>query len=135
MYVVLLGGGQRHWPSVFHLCCLRGACPGNTLCLQGDLSVAGRLREFLSFWEITSDKWVLDILKQGINSIELLHIPHFAGVQSTRPPSLGTDVLSSKVDGLLRKHAILPVPLDQERDRYFSTYFIVPRRIGDFDQS
>ena len=81
--------------------------------LWKELPVVGRFREFLPFGEgITSDQWVLNILRRGY-SIELLRVPHFAGVQSTRPPSLGADVLSSEVDSLLCKHAVVTVPLDQ----------------------
>ena len=39
-------------------------------------------------------------------------------------------MLSGEVTGLLQKYAIVPVPLDQERDRFFSTYFIVPKKDG-----
>ena len=92
--------------------------------------MAGRLKEFLPFWEqITSDRWVLNILRRGY-SIERLHIPPFTVVQSTRPPTLGTDLLSSEVAGLLQKCAVVPVPLDQGRDGYLSTYFIVPKKDG-----
>ena len=45
---------------------------------------------------------------------------------------LGIDVLSSEVEGLLRKHAVVPVSLDQEREGYFSTFFIVPEKMAVF---
>ena len=89
------------------------------MCLLEDLLVADRLREFLPFWEITSDQWVLNILREGY-SIELLHVPPFAGICSIRPSPLGADVLSKEVNVFLHKRAAVPVPLDQERAGYFA---------------
>ena len=34
------------------------------------------------------------------------------------------------MEGLLRKGAVKPVPLDQERSGFYSTYFLVPKRDG-----
>ena len=63
--------------------------------------MAGRLSEFLPFWEeITSNQWVLNIIRRGY-SIELMHTPHFIGVWSTRSPTCGTDMLSGEVADLL----------------------------------
>ena len=42
----------------------RESCARDILCLREELPVAGRLREFLPFWEeITKDQWVLDIIR------------------------------------------------------------------------
>ena len=54
----------------------------------------------------------------------------FLGFGAQGLPHLAPTLLSSKVDGLLHKHAIVPVSLDQERDGYFSTYFIVTTKDG-----
>ena len=40
------------------------------------------------------------------------------------------DVLLEEVSALLRKGAIEPVP-EKERDGYYSTYFLVPKKTGD----
>ena len=81
---------------------------GDTLCLREHLPVVGMLGEFFPFWEeITSDQWVDNVLRNGY-SIKLLCITHFVEVRNTRPPLLGTDILSSEVDGLLHKHAVGP---------------------------
>ena len=34
------------------------------------------------------------------------------------------------MEGLIRKGVVKPVPLDQERSRFYSTYFLVPKRDG-----
>jgi hypothetical protein len=59
-----------------------------------------------------------------------VHQPLFRGVLPTKPSTFGADVLSSEVEGLLLKGAVVPIPLDQEADGYFSTYFIVPKKDG-----
>ena len=97
------------------------------MCLKEEILVAGRLRDFLPFWvKIATDQWVLNII-QHVFSIELLHIFHFNGVWSTKPPLLGASILSGEVKGLLHKQAVVPVPLNQENEGYFSTYFLIPK--------
>jgi len=92
--------------------------------------VAGRLAHFLPFWQkITRDAWVLDIVQNGYK-IELTSTHPTRGVVPTKPPPSGIDTLSEEVAGLLRKGAVVPIPLDQEEDGYFSTYFIVPKKDG-----
>ena len=60
------------------------------------------------------------MISQGY-AIELLGIPQYRA---------GPDVLSEEVEDLLRKGVIKSVPLDQERSRFYSTYFLVPKRDG-----
>jgi len=38
--------------------------------------------------------------------------------------------VSEEVAGLLRKGAVVAIPLDWEENVYFSTYFIVPKKEG-----
>ena len=68
------------------------------------------------------------MISQGY-AIELLGTPQYRGVKST-PPHVRPDVLSDEVEDLLRKGVIKPVPLDQERSGFYSTYFLVPKRDG-----
>ena len=81
-----------------------------------------------SFWEdmIQVDHWVLEVIHQGY-SIELLQTTPFQGVRSTPSPPTCPNILTEEVEDLLRKRAVTPVPLDKERSRFYSTYFLVPK--------
>ena len=71
--------GARRWVASLPPSLPLENLSGNTKCRQEEFPVAGRLREFLPFWkEITSDQWVLDIIRQGY-SIELMHTHPFMG--------------------------------------------------------
>ena len=50
--------------------------------------------------------------------------------KSTPPPRARSDILSNEVEDLLRKGVVKPVPLDQERKGFYSSYFLVPERDG-----
>ena len=73
-----------------------------------------------------------ELLGAGDHPLEELHkaaqTPQFRGVRSTPSPSTGPDVLTMAVENLLRKRAVSLVPLDQERDGFYSTYFLVSNR-------
>jgi len=85
---------------------------------------------FLPYWQsITSDAWVLDIIRRGY-SIELIEQPPWSGIRPTKPPSAAIDTLTEEVDGLLRKGAVVPVSSARELEGHFSTYFIVPKKDG-----
>ena len=103
----------------------------DTLCLMPEIPVAGRLTHFARFWEdvFQADLWVLEIVNQGY-SIELFHTPQFRGVRNTQSNPAGPDMLTAEVKDLLRKRAVAPVPLDQDREGFFSMYFLVPKRDG-----
>ena len=90
--------------------------------------MAGRLAHFLPFRQevIQSDCWVLEIVSQRY-SIEVLRILQYRGVKSTPPPRARPDILSDEVKDLLRKGEVKPVPLDQARNRFYSTYFLVAK--------
>ena len=86
---------------------------------------------FLPLWEevIQADHCVLEIVLQ-VYSIELVRTPLFRGVWSTPVPCKEIEVLSNKVEDLLRKSVIVLTPLDQVRIGYYSTYFLVPKSDG-----
>ena len=100
-------------------------------CLKEEIPVACRLVHFLSFWVevIQADHWVLEIIRQGY-SIELVRTHRFHRVQNTPVPRDGMELLSSEVEDLLRKGAIVQTPLVQGRSGYYSTYFLVPKKDG-----
>ena len=91
----------------------------------------GHLAHFLPFWRevMQADHWVLEVVSQGY-SIELLQTPHFRGVRNTPPPPAAPSSPSEEVEDLLRKGVVKPVPLDQKRSGFYSTYFLVPKRDG-----
>ena len=97
----------------------------NTLCLRPEIPLAGCVAHFSSFWEevIQAGCWVLEIVHQGYGT-ELLHAPPFRGVRSTQSPPAGPDMLTTEVEDLLSKRAVAAVPLDQEREGFYSTYFV-----------
>ena len=100
-----------------------------TYCIRPELPQAGRLTHFLPFWEmITTDPWVLNVIRQGY-SLELLRIPRFNGIHRT-PVRDGGSALSDEVVDLCEKSAVRPIPLGQEREGFYSTYFIVPKKDG-----
>ena len=115
----------------------RGTSPGPMyqptqaciLCFRPEIPMAGRLTYFS--WEevIQANCLVLEIIHQGY-TIELLQTPQFKGVMSTPSPPAGPHVLADEVEDLLRKRAVMPVRLDQERSGFYSTYFLVPKQDG-----
>ena len=44
------------------------------------------------------------------------------------PPPARTDILSEEVEDMVREGVVNPVPLDQERSGFYSTYFLVPKQ-------
>ena len=60
----------------------------------------------------------------------MLGIPQYRGVKSTLLPRARPDILSDEVEYLIRKGVVKLVPLDQERNGFYSTYFLVPKRDG-----
>ena len=75
---------------------------------------------------ILADHLVLELVLQGY-SVELLQTPQYKGVRNTPPPPARPVILSKEVEDLLGKGVVKPVPLDQERSRFYSAYFLVPK--------
>ena len=95
-----------------------------------ELPVAGRLSQFIDHWRlITNDAWVLSVVSTGY-AFEMVRFPSFNGIRATRETSSGLLVLSDEVESLLQKRAVVPVPPGQEREGYYSTYFLVPKKDG-----
>jgi hypothetical protein len=96
-----------------------------------NLPVGGRIQKFKQNWiNLVSDQWVLNIVSQGYK-IEFVQIPQFAGVRET-PLNKGPhqEALLEEVQQLLVKNAIEPVPKNQEREGFYSTFFLVPKKQG-----
>lgn len=97
------------------------------------IPVGGRLAHFLDQWEeITTDSWVLSILRGGLglrfNSLPPLSI-------TPVPFSVPTDpqrvlLLSEEVSTLLQKSAIEEVPLTSLDPGFYSRIFLVPKKTG-----
>lgn len=84
------------------------------------------LNQLLPGWEsITSDQWVLMIIKEGY-SIEFRMDPPLHTFRMT--PS--TDILPEEVQKLLSKIAIELEPTGERSRWVFSRYFVVPKRDG-----
>lgn len=104
-------------------------------CLRPDLPVGGRLPHFLDKWrEVTSDRWVLDVVEQGL-VIDFVGVPpKFNGIRETSMPSSPSmhTILMQEVESLLQKGAIQEVPEGNREEGYYSTYFLVQKKSGDF---
>ena len=95
-----------------------------------DLPVAGRLSRFLPFWRtLTTDKWVLEVVAQGL-SLEILSPPPFNGLVTTNPPRRFVSAMAEEVADLLQKGAVKVVQPYGTMDGFYSTYFIVPKKSG-----
>ena len=105
-------------------------CPEGTYSLRPALPLAGRLTHFLQFWKaITTDQWVLQIIEFGYR-LDFAGSPPSSGVRVTTLRGDSQSVLMEEVEGLLEKCAIELVPPGQEKDGFYSTYFVVPKKDG-----
>ena len=75
------------------------------------------------------DGLIRGILEVGYR-IPFTKVPHFQGIRQTPLTGKYADMLLEEVSTLSRKGAIEPVPR-KERDGYYSTYFLVPKKTGD----
>ena len=102
----------------------------DTLCIRPSLPPAGRLTHFLPFWEkVTSDPWVLKVIRSGYLLEIAKQLPSRRKILTT-PLRDGGHVLLEEVAELLGKSAVEPVPPGQERDGFYSTYFLVEKKDG-----
>ena len=91
----------------------------------------GRLTHFfLTEWEsITSDKWVLDLIREGYK-LEFIRKPSFPGIKETVVPSCQTMLLEKEIENLLSKNAIERVQKKDNMKGFYSTLFLVPKKNG-----
>ena len=95
-----------------------------------EIPVGGRLTHFLTEWEsITSDKWVLDLIREGYK-LEFIRKPSFRGIKETVVPSCQTMLLEKEIENLLSKNAIERVQKKDTMKGFYSTLFLVPKKNG-----
>ena len=94
------------------------------------IPVGGRLKYFWKEWtNITEDKWVLSIIKNGY-LLEFHQNPPFSGVKQTNVNVKNLAILNSEIKDLLEKGAIEPVPVKERMEGFYSTLFLVPKKSG-----
>ena len=84
---------------------------------------------FLPEWaSVTSDKWVLDVIRHGY-ALEFSDMPpRFTGIRRTKMPRQKQhNILLQEVQTLLSKKAIELVPPHKVWDGFYSTLFMVPK--------
>ena len=84
---------------------------------------------FLPEWvSVTSDKWVLDVIRHGYALEFSDMLPRFTGIRRTKMPRQKQhNMLLQEVQTLLSKKAIELVPPHKVRDGFYSTLFMVPK--------
>ena len=94
----------------------------------------GRLTHFLKEWlMITSDHWVLEVILKGYFVEFIQNLPTNWGVRCTHVQvnSEARKVLCHEIQNLLEKNVIVPVPVNQVEQGFYSTFFLVPKKTGD----
>ena len=97
--------------------------------------VGGRLTLFLKEWlMITSDRWVLEVIQKGYAIEFIQNPPTNWGVKCTPVPvnSEARKVLCQEIQNLLEKNVIVPVPVDQVGQGFYSTFFLVQKKTGGY---
>jgi mRNA-degrading endonuclease HigB of HigAB toxin-antitoxin module len=96
-----------------------------------EIPVGGRLSHFLPQWKnITTDKWVLDVISQGYK-LEFVKVPPFLGIKSTNVPRKNESIIKQEIDALLQKNAIEKVSQRDIYSGFYSTLFLVPKKNGE----
>lgn len=87
--------------------------------------VGGRISQYLRNWQaITSDRWVLNIVKSG-HTLEFQHQPPSQPPRATEFKHL--HLLRLEADQLLLKGAIEMVPLSKRGKGFYSRFFLVQK--------
>ena len=96
-----------------------------------EIPVGGRLSHFLHAWEkITTDKWVLDVVKHGYK-LEFIQKPPFLGIKPTNVALESQAIIKQEIDSLLNKNAIEIVKPVEMHSGFYSTLFLVPKKNGE----
>ena len=99
--------------------------------LFSKIPVGGRLSHFLPEWEkITTDKWILSIIKEGYQ-LEFIQKPPFLGIKQTLVNAKNLEILDLEIKSLLEENAIEQVPKNQIQCGFYSTLFLVPKKNGE----
>lgn len=103
----------------------------SVLCKFPEIPVGGRLKYFVQEWEkITQDQWVLSVIRDGLK-FEFTAKPPYTGIRHTNVNVQNAAILQSEVEKLLQKGAIEPVPPENMKTGFYSTFFLVPKKTGD----
>ena len=93
------------------------------------MPVGGRIQLFLTFWhQITSDNWILEVVREGY-ALEFVGPPPPGPVRITPAGAKGSPV-RLEVQALLKKKAIEPVDPHRRGGRFYSTFFLRPKKSG-----
>lgn len=95
-----------------------------------EIPVGGRLFYFLKEWQkITDDQWVLNVIKEGYK-LEFKSKPQLTGVRKTCAPAKSLAILNSEIKDLKEKNAVEIVPQREIPNGFYSTFFLVPKKMG-----
>lgn len=95
-----------------------------------EIPVGGRLKFFYQNWQnITDDKWVLSVIKEGFKFNFIKKPPH-SGIKVTSVSAAKQSILEQEVAELLKKNAIEIVPKQNQELGFYSTFFLVPKKSG-----
>ena len=94
-----------------------------------------RLSHFREKWRtVSSDPWVLGVISEGLRLEFQTGYPFPSGTRIT--PLSGdaskNQALESEVRALFKKGAIELVPEEEKGEGYYSTYFLTPKKTGDW---
>ncbi len=107
--------------------------PMPTDCLR-DVPVGGRLQRFAAEWEaVTSDVWVLSIVKHGYRLEFASSPPPFEGIRTTAVPKhpVKKKALLDEVQALLEKNAVVQVS-GEVRVGHYASFFLTPKKSGEW---
>mgnify|MGYP002804835705 CR=1 FL=1 len=91
--------------------------------------VGGRIQQFTVEWQvITTDKWVLNIVRNGY-SLRFSNPP--PSIPPVKGPSHQQQLLHAEVESLLLKQAVEVVPPHQRGSGVYSRYFLAPYQNTD----
>lgn len=99
------------------------------------MGVGGRLIHFTQAWPaIDPDHWVLMTVSEGYRIEFTSSPPTQLGVRKTPLPRdlSKRDLLLNEVSSLLEKNAISPLVPPYEEGGFWSTFFLAPKRTGDW---
>jgi hypothetical protein len=97
------------------------------------LSVGGRLSHFCAKWrQLPLSTFVWDVVSEGHCIPFRGDPPASCGVRETSGDAARLRILQEEVAGLLDKGAVERVPFQEVGEGWYSTYFLVPKKTGDW---
>lgn len=91
---------------------------------------SAKISSHICLWRnITSDKWVLDLISYG-HTLEFTQIPPNTPPRGWHPPRL--HLLKKEAKIMLQKGAIEKVPFPQRRKGFYSRFFLIRKNSGEW---